>query len=85
MTLSVAPERDTPGAVLGMLEPRVTIGTAGALIGLAAVAWALNVQQALEMSDMQSRLGSASTGHHSGIRAAGSDRRHGQQRSSGRR
>jgi predicted metal-binding membrane protein len=55
-TLTVAPERDTPGAVLGMLERRVTIGTAGALIGLAAVAWALNVRQALEMSDMVTGL-----------------------------
>jgi predicted metal-binding membrane protein len=55
-TFTVAPERDTPGAVLRLIEPRVTIGTAGALIGLAIGAWALNVQQAREMSDMVTGL-----------------------------
>jgi predicted metal-binding membrane protein len=35
-----------------MLERRVTIGTIVALVGLAAVAWALTIQQALSMADM---------------------------------
>jgi predicted metal-binding membrane protein len=45
------PERDTPGAVLRMLEWRLTVGTAGGLTGLALVAWYLTIQQALGMSD----------------------------------
>ena len=55
-TFNVAPGHDTPGAVLAMLERRVTIGTVGALVGLAAVAWVLTAQQALGMSDMVTGL-----------------------------
>jgi predicted metal-binding membrane protein len=47
---------DTPGRVLGMLERRVTLTTTAALLGLAAVAWALTVQQAIGMSDMVTGL-----------------------------
>ena len=39
-----------------MVERRVNIGTTGALVGLAAVAWILTVQQALGMSDMVTGL-----------------------------
>ncbi len=53
----LAPGQDTPGAILGMLERRVTTGTIVVLVGLAAVAWALTVQQALEMADMVTGLG----------------------------
>lgn len=50
------PDRETPGAVLRTLERRFTIGTSGALIGLALAAWYLTVQQALGMSDMVTGL-----------------------------
>ncbi len=49
-------DRDTPGAVLGLLERRVTIGTIVALVALAVVAWALTAQQAIGMSDMVTGL-----------------------------
>ena len=49
---TLTPERDTPGAVLRMLERRVSIGTAGALVALALLAWYLTIRQALGMSDM---------------------------------
>jgi predicted metal-binding membrane protein len=39
-----------------MLERRVTLGTIVALVGLAAVAWALTIQQALGMADMVTGL-----------------------------
>jgi predicted metal-binding membrane protein len=55
-TLQLTPSRDTPGAVLCMLERRVTIGTIVALVGLAAGAWALTVQQSLGMADMVTGL-----------------------------
>jgi len=55
-TVAFTPERDTPGGVLRMLERRVTVGTAGALIGFALVAWYLTVEQALGMSDMVTGL-----------------------------
>src|SRR5579859_3831071 len=55
-TLPLTPGRDTPGAVLGMLERKVTIGTIVALVGLAIGAWALTVQQALGMADMVTGL-----------------------------
>jgi predicted metal-binding membrane protein len=50
------PERDSPGGVLRMVERRMTVGVATALIGLAVVAWYLTVQQALAMSDMVTGL-----------------------------
>jgi predicted metal-binding membrane protein len=55
-TFQLTPGRDTPGAVLGLLERRVTIGTLIALVGLAVGAWALTVQQALGMADMVTGL-----------------------------
>src|SRR5512142_1324663 len=61
--MSVAPSaslgtgRDSPGAVLGLVERRVTAATILILLGLAAAAWALTVQQALEMGDMVTGLG----------------------------
>ena len=55
-TFQLTPSRDTPGAVLGMLERRVTIGTIVVLVGLALGAWALTVQQALGMADMVTGL-----------------------------
>jgi predicted metal-binding membrane protein len=55
-TFTTSPERDTPGAVLGLLERRVTLTTVGLLLGLAAVAWALTVQQARGMADMVTGL-----------------------------
>jgi predicted metal-binding membrane protein len=54
--VQLTPTRDTPGAALGMLERRVTLGTIVALVGLAAVAWALTIQQALGMADMVTGL-----------------------------
>jgi predicted metal-binding membrane protein len=39
-----------------MLERRVTIGTVVGLVGLAGVAWALTIQQALGMADMVTGL-----------------------------
>ncbi len=48
--------QDTPGAVLGLLERRVTIGTVGALLALAAIAWLLTARQALGMTDMVTGL-----------------------------
>jgi len=56
-TFQLTPGQDTPGAVLGMLERRVTFGTIVALVGLAVGAWALTVQQALGMADMVTGLG----------------------------
>jgi predicted metal-binding membrane protein len=53
---TVAPERDTPGQVFRMLERRVAVSTAGALVGLALVAWYLTIQQALGMADMVTGL-----------------------------
>src|SRR3984893_9588851 len=50
------PSRDSPGAVLGMLERRVTIGTIVALVGLAVGAWVLTIQQAAGMADMVTGL-----------------------------
>ncbi len=50
------PTRDTPAAVLGMLERRTTVGTIVILVALAAVAWALTVQQASGMADMVTGL-----------------------------
>jgi len=55
-SLDVTPTRDTPAAVLGMLERRTTVGTIVVLVGLAAVAWALTVQQAEGMADMVTGL-----------------------------
>jgi predicted metal-binding membrane protein len=55
-TFQLTPSRDTPGAVLGMVERRVTIGTIVALVGLALGAGALTVQQALGMADMVTGL-----------------------------
>jgi predicted metal-binding membrane protein len=49
-------DRDTPGAVLGLLERRVTLATLFALVALAIVAWILTVQQAVGMSDMVTGL-----------------------------
>ena len=57
--LSTGP--NTPGAVLGMVERRVTLGTIAALVGLAAVAWVLTAQQALSMSDMVTGLAQVGT------------------------
>src|SRR5260370_17442544 len=55
-TLTLAPDHETPGAVLRMVERRVTIGTIAALVGLAAVAWLLTIQQSLGMADMVTGL-----------------------------
>jgi len=55
-SLDLTPTRDTPAAVLGMLERRTTVGTIVVLVGLAAVAWALAVQQAESMADMVTGL-----------------------------
>jgi predicted metal-binding membrane protein len=55
-TANLTPGADSPGAVLGMLERRVTIGTVVTLVGLAAVAWAFTIQQALGMADMVTGL-----------------------------
>jgi predicted metal-binding membrane protein len=49
-------DRDTPGAVLGLLERRVTVGTIVALVALAVIAWGLTLQQAAGMSDMVTGL-----------------------------
>jgi predicted metal-binding membrane protein len=49
-------DRDTPGAVLRLLERRVTVGTIAALVALAVVAWALTAQQSLGMTDMVTGL-----------------------------
>jgi predicted metal-binding membrane protein len=45
-----------PGAILGMVERRVMVGTIVALVALAVVAWALTVNQALGMSGMVTGL-----------------------------
>lgn len=55
-TVAVSRDRDTPGAVLRMLERRVTLATAGALVGLAVVAWLVTIQQSLGMSEMVTGL-----------------------------
>jgi predicted metal-binding membrane protein len=49
-------DRDTPGAVLSLVERRVTTGTIAALVALAVVAWALTAQQAAGMTDMVTGL-----------------------------
>ena len=49
-------DRDTPGAVLALVERRVTLATLFALVALAVIAWILTVQQAVGMSDMVTGL-----------------------------
>jgi predicted metal-binding membrane protein len=49
-------DQDTPGAVLGLLERRITLGTLFVLVALAIVAWILTAQQAVGMSDMVTGL-----------------------------
>jgi predicted metal-binding membrane protein len=44
-----------------MVERRVTIGTTAALVGLAAVAWLLTIQQSLGMADMVTGLAQVGT------------------------
>jgi len=55
-SLDLTSTRDTPAAVLGMLERRTTVGTIVVLVALAAVAWALTVHQAQSMADMVTGL-----------------------------
>jgi predicted metal-binding membrane protein len=54
--LQLTAGRDTPAAMLGVLERRTTLGTIVVLVGLAAVAWALTIQQAKGMADMVTGL-----------------------------
>jgi len=49
-------DRDSPGAVLGLLERRITIGTVFVLVALSLVAWIVTAQQAVGMSDMVTGL-----------------------------
>jgi predicted metal-binding membrane protein len=61
-SLRPSPDVETPGTVLRMLERRVTFGTVGVLVGLAAVAWVVTVQQAVGMSAMVTGLAQVGTG-----------------------
>jgi len=58
---ALSADRDTPGAVLGLLEQRVRLGTIVALVALAGVAWALTAQQAIGMLDMVTGLAQVGT------------------------
>jgi predicted metal-binding membrane protein len=61
-SLRRSPDGETPGTVLRMLERQVTFGTVGVLVGLAAVAWVVTVQQAVGMSGMVTGLAQVGTG-----------------------
>jgi predicted metal-binding membrane protein len=56
-----ADRRDTPRSAMSRLEMRVTLATVGVLLGLAGVAWAATVRQALDMSTMVTGLGQVGT------------------------
>src|SRR3981081_1766356 len=56
-----ADRRDTPRSAISRLEMRVTLATMAVLLGLAGVAWAATVRQALDMSTMVTGLGQVGT------------------------
>jgi len=59
--VKAANERDTPRSAMSLLDTWVTLATVGVLLGLAAIAWALTVRQALDMSSMVTCLGQVGT------------------------